>query len=204
MGFRRSYLRWRAYTNGSAPCKVITSATSALSGASLPLQELWSRARVWGRTAKMARDFRSESVYERFRALQGYHFRNIGFVRRELAIAGTLEPGKGLGQDGKDRTGFEQSRADMSYWDLVFQNVRALPSNFWPPAEYEWKYSAEKITDPGRSRDNRQDEVPELAEEGEGQDTLGGLAMRTLPFQDEVRLRRISGDAAPGRRPNVR
>src|ERR1035437_9027859 len=185
--------------------------------------------------------------------MQGYHSRNIGFVRRELARAGTLEPGKGLGQDGKDRTGFEQSRADMSYWDLVFQNVRALPSNFWPPAEYERKYSAEKIQtlgeagivgrtksrngqtrarcrsecarlavqllaaggirvevfsgedpDPGRSRDNRQDEVPELAEEGEGQDTLGGLAMRTLPFQDEVRLRRISGDAAPGRRPNVR
>jgi hypothetical protein len=89
--------------------------------------------------------FTVESVYERFRALQGYHSRNIGFVRRELARAGTLEPGKGLGQDGKNCTGFEQSRADMSYWDLVFQNVRALPSNFWPPAEYEWKYSAEKI-----------------------------------------------------------
>jgi hypothetical protein len=89
--------------------------------------------------------FTVESVYERFRALQGYHSRNIGFVRRELARAGTLEPGKGLGQDGKDRTGFELSRADMSYWDLVFQNVRALPSNFWPPAEYEWKYSPEKI-----------------------------------------------------------
>src|ERR1035441_219590 len=62
MGFRRSYLRWRAYTNGSAPCKVITSATSALSGASLPLQELWSRARVWGRTAKIARDLSSRAL----------------------------------------------------------------------------------------------------------------------------------------------
>src|ERR1035437_3239406 len=62
MGFRRSYLRWRAYTNGSAPCKVITSVTSALSGASLPLQELWSRARVWGRTAKIARDLSSRAL----------------------------------------------------------------------------------------------------------------------------------------------
>src|ERR1039457_1785841 len=32
--------------------------------------------------------FTVESVYERFRALQGYHARNIGFVRRELARAG--------------------------------------------------------------------------------------------------------------------
>src|ERR1035438_1293508 len=151
MGFRRSYLRRRAYTNGSAPCKVITSATSALSGASLPLQELWSRARVWGRTAKIARDLSS-------RALTC----PIGIwssrMCARLLAAGGIRVEVFSGED----------------------------------------------PDPGRSRDNRQDEVPELAEEGEGQDTLGGLAMRTLPFQDEVRLRRISGDAAPGRRPNVR
>ena len=146
--------------------------------------------------------FTVESVYERFRALQGYHSRNIGFVRRELARAGTLEPGKRLGQDGKDRTGFEQSRADMSYWDLVFQNVRALPSNFWPPAEYEWKYSAEKIQTLGEAGIIGKTKYRNWQKRAEGQDALGGVAMRPLPFQSEVRLRRVSGIAPSDRRPD--
>jgi hypothetical protein len=127
--------------------------------------------------------FTVESVYERFRALQGYHFRNIGFVRRELAIAGTLEPGKGLGQDGKDRTGFEQSRADMSYWDLVFQNVRALPSNFWPPAEYEWKYSAEKIQTLGEAGIIGKTKYRNWQKRAKGKTHLGAWQCAHCPFK---------------------
>ena len=75
--------------------------------------------------------FTVESVYERFRVLQNFHARNIGFVQRELAKNGVPEPAAG--------------QANGQYWDLVFEKVQALPSNFWPPAEYEWKYGAEKI-----------------------------------------------------------
>ena len=75
--------------------------------------------------------FTVESVYERFRVLQNFHARNIGFVRRELVSIGVPEPAAGA--------------SASQYWDLVFEKVQALPSNFWPPAEYEWKYNAEKI-----------------------------------------------------------
>jgi hypothetical protein len=127
--------------------------------------------------------FTVESVYERFRALQGYHSRNVGFVRRELARAGTLEPGKGLGQDGKDRTGFEQSRADMSYWDLVFKNVRALPSNFWPPAEYEWKYSAEKIQTLGEAGIIGKTKYRNWQKRAKGKTHLGAWQCAHCPFK---------------------
>jgi uncharacterized cupin superfamily protein len=127
--------------------------------------------------------FTVESVYERFRVLQGYHSRNIGFVRRELARAGTLEPGKGLGQDGKDRTGFEQSRADMSYWDLVFQNVRTLPSNFWPPAEYEWRYSAEKIQTLGEAGILGKTKYRNWQKRAKGKTHLGAWQCAHCPFK---------------------
>jgi hypothetical protein len=37
------------------------------------------------------------------------------------------------------------AKAEKAYWDQVFEGVRALPPNFWPPAEYEWQYSPDKI-----------------------------------------------------------
>jgi hypothetical protein len=127
--------------------------------------------------------FTVESVYERFRVLQGYHSRNIGFVRRELARAGTLEPGKRPGQDGKDRTGFEHSRADMSYWDLVFKNVQALPSNFWPPAEYEWKYSAEKIQTLGEAGIIGKTKYRNWQKRAKGKTHLGAWQCAHCPFK---------------------
>src|ERR1035438_5667218 len=153
MGFRRSCLRWRAYTNGSAPCKVITSATSALSGASLPLQELWSRARVWGRTAKIARDLSSRAL-----------------------------------------------TCPIGIWSSRMC-ARCRPT-FWPPAEYEWKYSAEKIQTLGEAGIIGKTKYRNWQKRAKGKTHLGAWQCAHCPFQDEVRLRRISGDAAPGRRPN--
>jgi hypothetical protein len=81
--------------------------------------------------------FTVESVYERFRILQGYYSRNVDFIRRQLAAEKNLvEPAKGC----KD-----WMKLDTAYWDQVFAEVQKLPPAFWPPAEYEWRYNAEKI-----------------------------------------------------------
>jgi hypothetical protein len=75
--------------------------------------------------------FTLESVYERFRRLQSFYSRNVEHVQRELAKEGLTEP----------KTGYEGKK----YWDRVFEIVRNLPAQFWPPAEYQWQYRPEKI-----------------------------------------------------------
>ena len=73
--------------------------------------------------------FTVESIYERYRILQEFYLRNVAMVRAAMAAEGKVLV----------------EEEDKAYWDAVFTRVRALPPNYWPPAEYEWKYPSEKI-----------------------------------------------------------
>jgi hypothetical protein len=79
--------------------------------------------------------FTLESVYERFEILQHrYYDRNVQHVKDELLEAGIEEPGAE-----------SESREIRAYYDEVFRRVRALPVSFWPPAEYQFRYSEDKV-----------------------------------------------------------
>jgi hypothetical protein len=78
--------------------------------------------------------FTLESIYERYRILQDYWYRAREEGRRRLVADGIFPP-----PDGCDP---EQRRE----WDeLIAAEVRQLDPSWWPPAEFEFRYSPEKI-----------------------------------------------------------
>lgn len=98
--------------------------------------------------------FTLESVYARYKTLQGYWFRARGAAAERLAKKGILPP-EGLKlilcpQDVQEieipvvKTS-EQKVAEAAYLCLLEEEVRLLPPEFMPPAEYEWSYSPERI-----------------------------------------------------------
>jgi hypothetical protein len=124
--------------------------------------------------------FTVESVYERFRMLQNYHSRNISFVQRELAKEGVLEPGK----DGIEYPSWsDRIAADKLYWDLSFSRVQSLLSNFWPPAEYEWKYGAEKIQTLGEAGIIGKTKYRNWQKRAKGKTHLGAWQCAHCPFK---------------------
>lgn len=99
--------------------------------------------------------FTIESIYDRYKTLQGYWFRaRLEGVKR-LEAKGifppdTLELVLSPGDVGRSLTdgpklSKEELGAEMDYLGKLEKEVRGLPSSFWPPAEYEWSYSPEKI-----------------------------------------------------------
>jgi hypothetical protein len=99
--------------------------------------------------------FTIESIYERYKTLQGYWFqaRLEGVNRLEAkgifppdTVELVLSPGdvsRSL-TDGH-KLGPEELKAELEYYTKLEKEVRGLPAEFWPPAEYEWSYSPEKI-----------------------------------------------------------
>jgi hypothetical protein len=95
----------------------------------------------------MYRMFSIESMYSRYKILQSYWFAARSAAVDKLAKKGThkpstlnlvLNPGDPI--DTKAVTEEEEN-----YLKLLEAEVRNLPDTYWPPAEYEWSYSSEKI-----------------------------------------------------------
>jgi hypothetical protein len=78
--------------------------------------------------------FTLESIYERYQILQMYHQRAKEEAQRRVAIAGYLEPSENA-----------RSGDIWKYKERVMEEMKNLPYEFWPPAEYEWRYDDEKI-----------------------------------------------------------
>lgn len=99
--------------------------------------------------------FTVESIYERFKTLQNYWFNARLAAYRKLQDKGiiapeTLELVLSRGDIGRSMTDVrqltkEQKAAEYKYMDVLEEEVRKLPNKFWPPAEYEWSYSPDKI-----------------------------------------------------------
>jgi hypothetical protein len=99
--------------------------------------------------------FTIESIYERYRTLQNYWFvaRLEGVKRMEakgILPPSTLELVLAPGDVGRSMTDGpqltkEERAAEKQYLDALDKEVRNLPASFWPPAEYEYSYSPEKI-----------------------------------------------------------
>jgi len=103
--------------------------------------------------------FTIESIYERFRTAQNYWFRMRQEAVDRLEKGGVVPPPTielvlNRGDVSKsyleDRTLTpEQQAAEDKYYELLEHAVRALPEEFFPPPEYEWSYSPERINELG-------------------------------------------------------
>lgn len=90
--------------------------------------------------------FPLESIYARFKVLQGF-FYNSRMEAETLLFDRKINPPASI--DHILLPTWEQRRdfyeAENAYYEALGAEMRALPSSFWPPAEYEFDYSAEKI-----------------------------------------------------------
>ena len=77
--------------------------------------------------------FAVESVYERYKTLQAYWEAARDQAMYQLDSQGVREPP------------YEDKEAFDAYWERLGKELRNLPSSYWPPAEYEWSYSKDKI-----------------------------------------------------------
>jgi hypothetical protein len=98
--------------------------------------------------------FTMESVYERYQTLQGYWFRARAAAATNLGQKGILPPPTLrlilCPQDVVDAEAFvpkspDELAAEAAYLTLLEDEVRLLPTSFWPSAEFEWSYSPERI-----------------------------------------------------------
>jgi hypothetical protein len=98
--------------------------------------------------------FTMESVYERYRTLQSYWFQARAAGATCLAEKGILPPATLklplCAQDAAAEEVFvvktaEELASESAYLKLLEEEVRLLPMSYWPPAEFEWSYSPERI-----------------------------------------------------------
>lgn len=100
----------------------------------------------------MWKTFTVESIYERYRTLQNYWFIARAEAEKRLAAKGITPPDTlTLVRDHGDSPAHEvelteeQKKAEYVYLEKIERETAALPVQFWPPAEYQWAYSPEKI-----------------------------------------------------------
>jgi hypothetical protein len=102
----------------------------------------------------MYKIFTVESIYARYRELQGYWFRarqagvaNLG--ERGINIPATLKlvlkPGDNSTRDEDRQLTDGEKKAEQEYLKQLEDEVLKLPDSYWPPAEFEWAYSQSKI-----------------------------------------------------------
>lgn len=90
------------------------------------------------------REFTVESIYERFRILQGFWHRSMDEAKTRLATRD-----KNPMQEPVNKGDEEMTPADLAlekkYFEELNKEVLALPNSFLPPAEYEFSWGAEKV-----------------------------------------------------------
>lgn len=68
--------------------------------------------------------FTVESIYSRYATIKKYYENAVNWVNAQL---GHLNPDS------------------PEYWAAFTEKIRQVPTSLWPPAEYEWKYTSQKI-----------------------------------------------------------
>lgn len=100
----------------------------------------------------MWKTFTVESIYERYKTLQNYWYLARAEAERRLEAKGVTPPStlrlvRGAGDMPTPTEGLtdEQKKAEYDYLDRLERETASLPVEFWPPAEYQWAYSPDKI-----------------------------------------------------------
>lgn len=100
----------------------------------------------------MWKTFTVESIYERYKTLQNYWFVARNEAERRLEVKGVFPPEtlrliKGRGdQPERDETlTKEQKDLEYTYLDRLEKETAGLPVQYWPPAEFQWAYTPDKI-----------------------------------------------------------
>ena len=101
--------------------------------------------------------FTVESIYERYETLQGYFNRAQGEAVRVLTERGVVRKERRVNTYTSDHSGTlawgeeekvidaEYKRTESEYWTLVGEEMRRLSLEFLPPADYQYRYSDQKI-----------------------------------------------------------
>jgi hypothetical protein len=105
---------------------------------------------------QMLKIFTIESIYHRYKELQGYWFRARTEAVKRLGLRGilppetlslTLAPGDGpADRDAEEAEKTpEQKQKEYEYLDAVARETWKLEPEFLPPSEYEWAYNSDKV-----------------------------------------------------------
>lgn len=98
--------------------------------------------------------FTVESIYERYRTLQNYWYIARAEAERRLEAQGVTPPptlrlvrgpGDAASRDEIIATTEDEKKAEQTYLTRLEQTTASLPAEFWPPAEYQWAYTPDKI-----------------------------------------------------------
>lgn len=96
--------------------------------------------------------FTVESIYERFKTLQNYWFVARAEAERRLEAKGVSAPptlrlvrGSGELPEPDSKLSEEEKKAEYDYLVRLERETVSLPVEFWPPAEFEWSYTPDKI-----------------------------------------------------------
>lgn len=96
--------------------------------------------------------FTVESIYERYRTLQNYWYVARAEAERRLEAKGVTPPptlrlvrGPGDSTESAEGLSDEEKKTEQDYLVRLERETAALPVEFWPPAEYQWAYSPDKI-----------------------------------------------------------
>lgn len=100
----------------------------------------------------MLKTFTVESIYERYRTLQNYWFVARAEAERRLVLKGVVPPetlrlvrGQGDKNVLDEELTEEQRKSEQDYMIRLERETASLPVEFWPPAEFQWAYPADKI-----------------------------------------------------------
>ena len=102
----------------------------------------------------MWKTFTVESIYERYKTLQNFWFVARAEAERRLEAKGVLPPStlrlvRGRGDQPPDLDELtqtpEEKKAEQDYLIRLERETASLPIEFWPPAEYSWAFTPEKI-----------------------------------------------------------
>lgn len=96
--------------------------------------------------------FTVESIYERYKTLQNYWYVARAEAERRLEAKGVTPPptlrlvrGPNESTEILEPSNEEEKKSEQIYLDKLEKETASLPAEFWPPAEYQWAYSADKI-----------------------------------------------------------
>jgi hypothetical protein len=88
--------------------------------------------------------FTIESIYERFEVIQGYFNRAQAEAFKRLQEQDITRPAS-LPSDATIEAVNAHKEQEKAFWNRVGEEMRRLPIEFLPPAEYQYRYSDAKI-----------------------------------------------------------
>lgn len=94
--------------------------------------------------------FTVDSIYDRYKTLQNYWYAARAEATQRLEAKGIFPPPENSGTADEKRSEvsvplMDDGAAAAKYLKSLEIETQALPEQFWPPAEYQWAYPADKI-----------------------------------------------------------